>query len=204
MHFSSIKNYPLLALFLSLSLIFIATQSRAHAGDIEKGKTSVQQKLCKICHSFNGEGGQVGPELRQVGIRRSREWLEKWLKDPRAMKPDTPMPAVPWREGEMEDVIEYLLSLKKEVKKEEALKLPDPRAGEKLVEMYDCRACHKIREGGRVRFPDLTDEASRHDEQWLNTWLKDPQAVKPGTFMPTFPFTDEEREAVVKYLLSPK
>ncbi len=197
-------SFSLIFIMLCLSLWWIPSFSgdSAQAGDIEAGKRSVQKRLCRICHTFNHEGGTVGPGLKQVGIRRSSEWLERWLEDPSAMLPETPMPAVPWEEGEKGDVIEYLLSLKEEVKKKEALALPDPQAGETLVEMYDCRACHKIGEAGRPRFPDLTHEANRHDENWLDRWLKDPQAVKPGTFMPTFPFTDEERRAVIKYLLT--
>jgi cytochrome c1 len=34
-------------------------------------------------------------------------------------------------------------------------------------------------------------------------WFKDPQAVKPGTFMPTYRF-GEERAAVVEYLTTLK
>lgn len=197
-------NLLIIILCLHVWWVPIFSDDSALAGDIEAGKRSVQKRLCKVCHTFNHEGGIVGPGLKQVGIRRSRQWLERWLEYPGAMLPETPMPAVPWEEGEKGDVIEYLLSLKEEVKKKEALALPDPQAGEKLVAMYDCRACHKIFDGGRQRFPDLTQAANRYDENWLDRWLKDPQAVKPGTFMPTFPFTDEERRAVIKYLLKPR
>ena len=114
------------------------------------------------------------------------------------------MPVIPWEEGEAGNVAEYLISLKKEVNRKDALALPNPVSGEKLVEMYGCRACHKIFKGGLDRFPDLTRVAGRRDEKWLDTWLKNHQAVKPGEFMPTFPFTDEERKAVVKFLLTLK
>ncbi|MDO8427161.1 MAG: cytochrome c, partial [Deltaproteobacteria bacterium] len=63
-------------------------------------------------------------------------------------------------------------------------------------------ACHRIKDpaSGRARFQDLTRIGRKRDKRWLIVWLKGADKVKPGTFMPDFPFTDDEVEAVAEYL----
>lgn len=48
--------------------------------------------------------------------------------------------------------------------------------------------------------PDLGGVTGRYSEAWLRNWLKDPQAVRPGTSMPTFGFSDDEIDALISYL----
>lgn len=171
-------------------------------GRIIEGEKITQKRACNICHSFNGIGGLVGPDLTQVGIRRTEEWLFNWLSDPLLILPGTDMPKFEWEsDQEIMDVIAYLISLKKPVDMVAILKSPTKEdAGKRLVEAYDCRACHRIIDGGRVRFPDLTHVGSKIYPEWEVNWLKDPQAIKPGTFMPTFPLSLEDREAIASYL----
>lgn len=175
----------------------------AHPGDSDKGKETFKEKGCSICHSIDRAGGTVGPDLTQVTVRRTDERLVDWLKDPSALLKDTDMPKVPWKdEQEILDLLAFFKTLRKEVNKDFLGKVPEKEAGRRLVTEYDCRACHRIiePESGRERFPELTHVGRTRDKAWLDRWLKDPQAVKPGTFMPTFPFSDEERSAVVEYL----
>jgi cytochrome c oxidase subunit 2 len=77
-----------------------------------------------------------------------------------------------------------------------------------------CIACHTIRgvetaagKGG----PDLTHLASRDcfagckfrlTEENLRAWLRDPPAMKEGSFMPNYRLTDEEIDALVAFLLT--
>ncbi len=62
-----------------------------------------------MCHSLNGKGGDVGPDLTGVNKRRSDEWLMKWLKDPPSIKADTMMPKMEWNsDQEILDIIYYL------------------------------------------------------------------------------------------------
>jgi nitric oxide reductase subunit C len=44
----------------------------------------------------------------------------------------------------------------------------------------------------------------RKDRAWLDRFLVDPQAVKPGVLMPKPDVTDSERQELVDYLLSLK
>ncbi len=55
----------------------------ANAGSVENGEKLFKRK-CKSCHRLT-EGTKVGPSLMGVTKRRSREWLHKWLQNPKAM-----------------------------------------------------------------------------------------------------------------------
>jgi cytochrome oxidase Cu insertion factor (SCO1/SenC/PrrC family)/cytochrome c2 len=41
-------------------------------------------RICAPCHSI-GQGDRVGPDLRDVTVRRDREWLTRFIKNPKTM-----------------------------------------------------------------------------------------------------------------------
>jgi len=86
-------------------------------------------------------------------------------------------------------------------------------AGRRVFETTACINCHTIR--GTVangRFgPDLTHLMSRatiasgaaeNTRENLRVWLKDPDAIKPGSLMPAMKMTDPELDALVGYMQS--
>jgi cytochrome c oxidase cbb3-type subunit III len=59
------------------------------AGNAQRGQQVYQDKgKCSQCHIVNGEGISVGPELTDVGARRSATYLRTALVDPEAAVPD--------------------------------------------------------------------------------------------------------------------
>jgi nitric oxide reductase subunit C len=50
----------------------------------------------------------------------------------------------------------------------------------------------------------LTHIGGKIYPEWEQEWLMDPQKIKPGTFMPTFGFTEAEATAIATYLDSLK
>jgi putative heme-binding domain-containing protein len=59
------------------------------AGNPQRGKEVYQAKgKCSQCHITNGQGISVGPELSDVGARRSATYLRTALVDPGANVPD--------------------------------------------------------------------------------------------------------------------
>ncbi len=58
------------------------------AGDVHRGKTlydTVTTLNCRVCHRIGTDGGQVGPELTQIGRQRRREELLDSLLSPSAI-----------------------------------------------------------------------------------------------------------------------
>ncbi len=76
-----------------------------------------------------------------------------------------------------------------------------------------CGACHSVRgtDAHGIVGPDLSHLATRqtlaagtmpNDAVHLDSWIRDPQAIKPDTLMPTVPLRDAERHDIVAYLQS--
>ncbi len=162
----------------------------------------VDKYQCDTCHTIMTRGGTVGPILNHVGHRRTEDWLRRWLTDPNEVKPGTKMPKFPFSDEEYEQTVGYLAALAPErnpdVILSEAGSLKEKGAA--LFEEYDCYACHRIGSEGRFVGPDLTWLGRRKDRDWERVWLADPDAWKPGTFMPNFELSEPEVEALTAHL----
>lgn len=64
------------------------------AAEIALGKRLLHQEGCLMCHSYQGEGEDVGPDLTdEAGRKRTDAWLLGHFKDPGKYSPGTEMPA---------------------------------------------------------------------------------------------------------------
>lgn len=79
--------------------------------------------------------------------------------------------------------------------------LPAGRAAE-LIDRYRCLLCHTLDGRGAEVGPVLNGVRARKTRAEIIEWLHDPQAKKPGTSMPTFPFTPVEEQLLADYLLA--
>ena len=80
----------------------------------ESGKRVFQSEPCLSCHSLNGSGGHVGPDLTHVGSRRSADWILKYLENPKAVNPQAKMPSLvpPMTQQEAGWVAQYVATLR--------------------------------------------------------------------------------------------
>ncbi len=90
-------------------LLFLAPMP-ARAADAP-GRAAFDAAGCRACHSIGGVGGNAGPDLTLVGFRRTREWLDLWIKDPKAWKPDTKMVKFRLSDADREAIVDYLSGL---------------------------------------------------------------------------------------------
>lgn len=65
-----------------------------------------------------------------------------------------------------------------------------------------CQGCHMANGVGGVVGPKLDGVAARYTPEKLDAWLKDPQAVKPGTTMPNLQLPDATRQELVTWLMT--
>lgn len=77
-----------------------------------------------------------------------------------------------------------------------------PADGKAVVAKYGCLGCHVLEGAGGRTGPALDGVGGRRTPDELRTWLRDPQAQKPGALMPRFPFTPDEERVLVDYLSS--
>jgi len=90
------------------------------AGDPVHGKALLSERGCFGCHladpnarrDLTGTYRQFGPNLAGIGAKASRDWIYRWILDPKAWNPETKMPNLRLAPQEALDIAEYLSTLK--------------------------------------------------------------------------------------------
>jgi len=63
---------------------------------------------CRLCHAVDITGGEVGPSLTYIGLKRDAENLEKLLKDPEEIIPGGKMPQLYLNDLQIKALVGYL------------------------------------------------------------------------------------------------
>lgn len=102
------------------NLVQVAVQAEANlsGGAIAPtlNRPQIFNQMCLACHSFGGQGGNVGPALDTVGDRRDKDNIISWLHDPQAVKPGAKMPKLPLSETDINELAAFLSLQKSGVK----------------------------------------------------------------------------------------
>ncbi len=82
-------------------------------GDPQRGERIYQSWGCPSCHTLDGKGGKMGPDLARAGeTHTDAYWFRRYLSDPRSIIPTSVKPAVKLSDADMDDLTAYLLNLK--------------------------------------------------------------------------------------------
>lgn len=218
------------AFILSVFLTAAAVGSWAgHSPGRSAGKQFFEGFGCQRCHTIAGEGGEYGPDLTYVGFRKSKVWLDLWLKNPHGWKSDTVMPNLHLSDGVRHELVAYLSSLKGDAYRvaapwnHEELKKDPVRRGEAIFTRVGCAGCHgRAGVGGYPnnnvaggKIPTLTAVSDGFSKEELVTKIRvgvpksdkeDPSGPDPMLHMPAWGqvLKDDELHAVVEYLYSLK
>ena len=211
----------------------------APKGDAAKGKELFESVGCKGCHvtekgsdARRSEGSKerdYAPNLWNVADKAKPEWIYSWVKNPKAMWPETKMPDLRLTDAEAANVTAYLLTLKSDEKYPEPKELEDARLAEQgkaLIAKYGCFGCHNIKgfENAQKIGTELTEhgikakelldfgdvkyftEDPKHHQTYAN-WVWEKLHVpriyayeRVETRMPQFDFTDDEALAILTFL----
>ena len=212
-----------------------ASCTKCHQGVMEvpkaprlnAGRHLAQKYGCFGCHTvkgfstdvFGGESAwKVGPNLKHIQSKVDREWIIRWLQNPKAFRPSTLMPNIFHLENmsspedhvksaaAIEGIATYLLKHSEPVELKRATKEQgDPEIGKQLVKDLGCLGCHSA-EGAKANNhgPELIHMGSKVSREWLFNWLKDPKHYSPDTRMPNLRLSDEEANHITSYLLASK
>ncbi len=185
---------------------------------VAHGKYVFQRKNCNDCHTILGIGGYFAPDLTKVADRRDTTWLRAFLTDPQAAKPGTTMPNQKLAAADVLDVVAFFDWVRRIDTNQwppqpltaigTAAGRPTPPAA---WQAKGCGGCHMVDgQGASGPGPDLSHigstpyDALANTPEFLDRWLSDPPAVKPGTLMPKLPLSHEELDGLVRYLTALK
>jgi len=77
-------------------------------------KLYYENYACNACHRINSKGGEIGPDLTEVGARLRPEWIAYHLRDPNAFLKDSLEPVFNLPDSEIRDLTAFLVNQKGE------------------------------------------------------------------------------------------
>ena len=202
---------------LLLAALCLLTPAASGAQD---GAARFDAAGCRACHRVGPAGGDSGPDLTLVGVRRPRAWIENWLKSPRAWKHDTLMPDQGLSDADRGALAEFLAAQKGLAWNGTPpwAGLPAAQKGRVIYVRAGCIACHGAAgKGGHPNpgahgdvIPALAPLMGTYTAEELKARIKDGvlpdgrDGLTPAVVMPAWKevLSDEELDALSSYLLS--
>jgi cytochrome c2 len=201
------------------------------AANLNSGRDLIRIYGCFGCHKLPGYDNirKVGPDLANVSGKLTKDWVRKWLANPKDFKSQARMPQFWWNSNnsgntsgidwdkrnaaEINAITEFLWSQSKATPLPAGRTNGNAEAGKQIVETVGCFGCHAvgaIQEAAnqsqirRRHGYNLESTGSKVPQSWLYNWVKDPAQVWPQTKMPSLRLTDEEAADVAAYLATLK
>jgi len=112
MGIAAIAVVTITALTISGARAPIVNAPAVTTSSVLAGRMVYDKNGCSACHSIHGKGGSIGPDLTHVASKRDRSWLLRHFKDPQSLSPGSIMPKVMLPENELNELTDYLQSLK--------------------------------------------------------------------------------------------
>jgi mono/diheme cytochrome c family protein len=170
---------------------------------------------CASCHRINGRGGDMAPDLTWEGSSVQRQWLIDFLHNPNTLRPSLirRMPRFNLSDSDNKELTEYILAVYQSpsIDPDLAPAATNPPAtvehGRQLFySKYACQSCHIVDSNTDKGYigPTLTQVGSRLTSAWVYAWLRNPQALRPGTTEPNQNLSDDDARALTAFLVSLK
>ena len=201
-----------------------------HADKLTMGLTLIEKNGCNGCHKIKSMESRrkSGPDLARINEKVNKDWVAKWIKDPKGFRHDTRMPSF-FNQSNNSDIdsklrndteiyamTEYLFQDGEKMSRKNDRKfMGNAEKGQELFDVVGCRGCHIIENNPnnmtediqladllKEHGPNLINLGSKTSAQWLYNWLRDPSEYWHDTRMPNLRLSDEEAENLTAYLMN--
>lgn len=168
---------------------------------VAEGARIYRQLHCDYCHSVNGRGGMIGPDLAlAIQQQHEKQWIISHLENPQLVvsgKPLSPMGVLPVL---LPDQKEALASYIEELRGGGPFSSLAPM----LFKRY-CMACHRLSGHGNPAGVDLSSIGLLRSRSFIHRYIENPKEVVGSAKMPSFltpkgPLTHEFVEEIARYL----
>lgn len=185
-----------------------SAESVPEAPVLSRGRAAMTRFGCYACHLVRGHEDfrSEAPPLRTIAVKTGAVWLRQWLKDPKAVDPNTTMPNFDLSDAEIDELSHALFGrtpppeLAAAIASADREPPGDPAAGKKIFSEARCISCHTVEGKGHGTAPELSKIATAAARGWLLAFVRDPHAFNPRTRMPQYGFSTTESRDVVAYL----
>jgi len=201
-------------------------------GSYKKGKTLFLESRCVTCHTVEGKGGDLAPELSKISSKLYPERIFRIIKNPHKLWSRSQMPIFGFSDENDQNIVKFFveeyidldLDEKEAAKEVQLVGKADTAKGQELIEKNGCTGCHTkikgVKDRGEIG-PELTSIGSVHIHHldfgdikvplpnrtvpnWLYNKVLNPRLFKAGLKMPDFSLNKSDAQAVTTYLLSLK
>ena len=195
--------------------LIVGTTAESDYQPAGKAGKLISDLACFSCHRLNGHGGDMAPDLTWEGSSVQRDWLVEFFRNPGTLRPALirRMPKFNLTEGEVQELTDYIMTVyQSPLIDRDSLPLSGNSEGQ--IELgrqlfygkYSCQGCHIVdtkTDKGYIG-PTLTHVGSRLTAAWVYQWMKNPQALRPGTMEPNRAMNEEDAQALTAFLMSQK
>ena len=214
-----------IALIVSLGVAIATLSASPVRADAAARELAFTANQCAECHTTQGPAqektiadqlAKKGPELWYAGSKFQQPWLQKWLQDPKPIRPlkynslseENPGDHPKLAAGDAASITEYLMSLTSADVEAGVIKpKKNPKGRLIFVKKMPCSGCHQFPgkkfKGGRSG-PSLNGAGKRLNPDWIYAYLKKTRVFKPVRMMPIFDgiLRDKDMKSVAAYVAS--
>ena len=198
------------------------------ADKLNLGLSLIDKSGCNGCHLVQDfpQLNKVGPSLTSLDEKVSREWVAKWIQEPKNFRHNTKMPSpfgqenqnspemTAWNNAEIYAMSDYLVNENSGQKSSSDHRfLGDAENGEHLFESIGCMGCHVVepdpiqtettlKDQTKRHGPNLVSVGSKTSAEWVYNWIKDPLAYNPQSRMPNLRVSDKDAKDITAFIMS--
>ncbi len=209
----------------ALSAAFLVGTASSVLADPAAGKAAFEAKGCTACHYTDGPAkektiddqlAKKGPELWYAGSKFQKDWLGKWLADPKPIRPmkfndlmvENPGDHPKLAGADAASVTDFLMSLTSaDVPAGKVKPKKNPKGRQIFIKKMPCSGCQQYTgrkkkiSGGRSG-PSLVEAGLRLNPDWILAYLQKPKVFKPVKMMPVFTglLSDKDMMNVARYV----
>jgi nitric oxide reductase subunit C len=182
--------------------------------EVNAGKKIWHKYDCIGCHTILGNGSYFAPDMTKAAERKPKEYLKKFVLNPKAVNPKAAMPKLGLTEKEADELMAFLEWIARVDTNDwppkpilaKAIAGRAASQGQVLFQQHECGECHQIMGIGGTAGPELTHVGRKiTDVEWHIKHFKDPESVVPDSAMPSYDqLSDEELRELSEFLVTLK